>query len=121
MDLLEFIRSVGLEFLLGFFCGVVVACVGGFFFYKARLKEWSAIMEGSTSTYKYTLKHISLQQQNALKDKAKEYKHILKQKDSIIAQKDSIISRLEIEKQNLSAINKELLKTSALGQIYGGS
>lgn len=121
MDLLEFIRSVGLEFLLGFFCGVVVACVGGFFFYKARLKELSAIMESSTSTYKYTLKHISLQQQNALKDKAKEYKHILKQKDSIIAQKDSIISRLEIEKQNLSAINKELLKTSALGQIYGGS
>ena len=114
MDLLEFIRSVGLEFLLGFFCGVVVACVGGFFFYKARIKEWGAIMESSTSTYKYTLKHISLQQQNTLKDKAKECKHILKQKDSII-------SRLEIEKQNLSAINKELLKTSALGQIYGGS
>ena len=53
MDLLEFIRSVGLEFLLGFFCGVVVACVCGGF-YKARLKEWSAIMVSSTRTYKYT-------------------------------------------------------------------
>ena len=56
MDLLEFIRSVGLEFLLGFFCGVVVACVGFGFSTKQGLKSgarlwWVALAPTNTLLY----------------------------------------------------------------------
>ena len=53
MDLLEFIRSVGLEFLLGFFVGWLWFVCGGVFSTKQGLK-WSAIMVSGTRTYKYT-------------------------------------------------------------------
>lgn len=56
--LLAFAISGGVYFVFGFVVGAVFACVGWFFYYKTRLKEWDMMI--------------------------KNYQNILKEKDTII-------------------------------------
>lgn len=56
--LLAFAISGGVYFVFGFIVGAVFACVGWFFYYKTRLKEWDMMI--------------------------KNYQNILKEKDTII-------------------------------------